>query len=126
VAKAEQALQQHVQGARHLAILSTSIIHNVDQAVLVTEPAGMVHAPYLYAFSTSCTLRKEGHTVNLTLRELLLTLPYPLRNGGPTQEELAKSPRPVKKPNMSDRLFQAVDFVHSINSTGLHFTHLLY
>jgi hypothetical protein len=112
VAKAEQPLKQHVQGARHLAILSTSIIHNVDQAVLVTEPIGMVYAPYLYAFTTSCTLREEGQTVNLTLRELLLTLPYPLQNGGPTQEELAKSPRPVKKPTMSDRLFHAVDFVH--------------
>ena len=104
-----QKLQEkHLGSAGKMAILTTNCLQNLDTLVEVDYPKGMISAPYMYSLSKKYNFKTQNDFPSaLTLREILLTLPFPLRDGGPTLEELAKTNRTF--PNHSDRLFHSVD-----------------
>lgn len=110
-------MDQHVRMLKQLVVLSTSVITNLDQPVRVDEPPGMISANYIYAESRKFS-QPESYPSLLTLRNILLTIPYPLRDGGPSPEELFRSPRQKKIPNCSDRLFHSVDYSSNPNAMG--------
>jgi hypothetical protein len=108
VARHKRLERGHINCLTNMVMLSTYAIQNIDAAIMVDKPEGMISAPYIYTFAKHA--KPETFPTKLTLREILLTLPFPLQDGGPTQEELLKKdPNGRKNPNRSDRLFHTVD-----------------
>jgi hypothetical protein len=80
--------------AGSLIVITTGVVHNMDEALHVQNPPEIV--PGLHVFAKSTKFKKKVLNSPITLREILLSIPYPINCTDP-------------KLPPSKRLFHSVD-----------------
>jgi hypothetical protein len=68
--------QLNVTGS--LIVLNTGVVHNIDDALMVQAPSEIV--PGLHVYAKSKKFKNKEPTTPTTLREILLSIPYPIFN----------------------------------------------
>jgi hypothetical protein len=80
--------------AGSLIVITTGVVHNIDKALRVQDPPEI--APGLHVFAKSTKFKKKVPNSPITLRKILLLIPYPINCTDP-------------KLPPSKRLFHSVD-----------------